>query len=107
MQEHTKIYLREFGYSVGCFIPSELSEAKGQVIHHIHRRGMGGDPEMDRVENLMCLTDAEHEEYGDKVEFKAMLYRIHKARMIAAGVKFDREWIDAQIEKYSLHEIIY
>lgn len=105
MQKHTRIYLRHFNYTAGDnYIPSEISKGNSGAIHHIHRRGKGGNKAMDRIENLMALTDYEHETYGDKKCFKAMLYRIHKARLEALGKEFDRDWIDEQIKRYEPYE---
>ena len=102
MQYHTKIYLNHFDYTIADFIPSEISGKRAGAVHHIHRRGMGGNYEdMERIENYMTVTDQEHEEYGEKVEFKAYLYKIHKLRLQKLGKPFNEVWIDAQIEKYS------
>ena len=103
--DHIQIYYQHFGYDRGdTFIPSEISQRASGAIHHIQRRGMGGNSEMDRIENLMALTDSpgdsEHREYGDKIDFKAMLYKIHMARLEALAKPFDRTWMLEQIQKY-------
>ena len=97
---HTAIYLAAFGYGDADFIPSELSGLRAQDTHHIENRGSGGTKTEDRVENLIALTREEHIEYGDKKQHMEFLYRKHLAFMSANGVKFDRAWIEGQIEKW-------
>jgi hypothetical protein len=84
MKNHTKIYMKAFGYDVSDFIPSEISCQKAVDIHHIVSRKRGGK---DVIENLMALTREEHEKFGDKVEFKDWLLVIHYGRMKQAGIK--------------------
>jgi 5-methylcytosine-specific restriction endonuclease McrA len=64
---------------------------------------MGGDPngKRDIIENLMGLCRKCHERYGDKKQFKAWLYRVHKQKLEANGKAFDVELIDSLIEKYA------
>lgn len=83
MQRHTKIYMEHFGFTTADFVPCEICENKAVDIHHIEARGMGGDPkgEKDVVENLMALCREHHNEYGDIMEFKSHLKRIHQLRM--------------------------
>jgi len=98
---YKEIYFKAFNYDTGdntLFIPSEISEQRAVDIHHIIGRGKKGP---DRIENLMALTRQEHTDYGDKTIFMAMLFKIHKERMIIAGIDFDSAWIDAQVAKYS------
>ena len=69
MQKYIKTYLDYFGYSVGDFIPSELSGGQAVDIHHIQPRGRGGK---DNIENLIALTREEHDkahEYILKEEY--------------------------------------
>jgi hypothetical protein len=66
-----------FDYSEGDFIPSELSGLQAVDIHHIRCKGMGGSKEMDYIENLMALTRAEHEKYGDKKQYIDFLKQAH------------------------------
>jgi hypothetical protein len=82
MQKHTKIYFDFFDVEYDPFTgqhncKSELSGLPAQDIHHIEARGMGGGKTADRIENLMALTREEHEKYGDKKQYKAMLKRVH------------------------------
>jgi hypothetical protein len=97
---HTALYMAAFGYGDADFIPSELSGLPCNDLHHIQCRGAGGTKTEDRVENLIALTREEHIEYGDKKQHMEFLYRKHLAFMSANGVKFDRAWIEAQIEKW-------
>jgi hypothetical protein len=73
MQKHTRIYFDFFGYDDTDFIPSEISGRRAVDLHHIDARGMGGSKERDSIFNLIALTREEHEEYGDKKEFKDFL----------------------------------
>jgi hypothetical protein len=98
---HTALYMSAFGYGDTDFVPSEMSGQRCQDVHHISSRGSGGTKTEDRIENLMGLTREEHMEYGDKTQHMAMLYALHMDFMEKSGVKFDREWILGQIEKYS------
>lgn len=101
---YKKVYCDHFDYEWGDFIPSEISEKTSVDIHHIQPQQRGGTKKLDRVENLMALTRKEHEDYGGIKMFKAMLYRIHKARLIAAGKPFDEKWIDKQIKRFEVWE---
>jgi len=101
MQEHTSLYYDFFGYAGDDFVPSEISGGRAVDIHHIHARQRGGGENMDRIENLMALSREEHLKYGDKVQYKAFLYKRHLEVLEVSGKEFDREWILAQIEKYS------
>lgn len=99
---HTAIYLAAFGYGDTDFIPSEMSGQRCQDVHHIEAKGMGSSKSLDRIENLMGLTREEHTEYGDKEQYMSMLYSKHMAFLEANGVRFDRDWILKQIERYTL-----
>jgi len=79
-----------FGYDESDFIPSELSGRRANDIHHIDARGAGGDPtgSKDCIENLMALTRAEHELYGDKKQFIEQLRQKHFEFMKSKGVFF-------------------
>jgi hypothetical protein len=78
MKKHVRIYMKFFGYGIDDFIPSEISGARANDVHHIDCRGMGGSKEMDVIENLMALTRAEHDEYGDKEQYMEFLRETHK-----------------------------
>lgn len=103
---HTAIYLAAFGYGDTDYVPSELSGVPCVDVHHIQNRGLGSTKTEDRVENLMGLSREEHTEYGDKKHLMAFLYRKHMEFMIHCGVKFDRSWIEEEIERWSAEEII-
>lgn len=80
MQRHTKIYFDFFGYDISDFIACEVPNCTGATaIHHIERRGMGGDPKgkKDVIENLMAICEKHHEEFGDKKQHKEYLIKIH------------------------------
>jgi hypothetical protein len=55
MKRHTKLYKDYFGYVADDVILCEICGRRGQDIHHIHCRGMGGSKDKDNIENLMCL----------------------------------------------------
>ena len=102
MQRHTEIYFEAFGFDTSDFIPCEICGTKAVDTAHIDARGIGGDPKglKDRIENLMGKCRKCHNDYGDVLEAMALLYRIHKIKMLESGVTFDSDWIDKQIEKY-------
>src|SRR5688572_962858 len=91
MRKHTKVYCDYFGYSEGDFIPSELSGGRANDCHHIDARGAGGNPSGDKdvIENLMAMTREEHEKYGDKKQFKAILIQAHRQFMETRKPYFD------------------
>lgn len=66
-----------FDYGEDDFIPSEISGERANDIHHIFRRGMGGDKDADYIENLMALTRKEHNEFGDKKQYLEYLTNRH------------------------------
>ena len=78
---HTKIYLKHFGYDVTDFVPCETCGAKAVDIHHIEARGMGGNKEADRIENLMALCRSCHILKGDKKQFMDELIETHKVKL--------------------------
>jgi predicted restriction endonuclease len=81
MKKHTKIYLDYFGYGIEDFIPCESCGAKAVDLHHIFRRGMGGNKEADTIENIMALCREHHIEYGDKKQYIEYLKEIHKEKL--------------------------
>lgn len=97
---HTALYMAAFGYGDTDFIPSEMSGQRVVDVHHIK----AGNDRQDRIENLMGLTREEHEFYGDKTKYMAFLFKTHKRFMELAGVRFNSEWIDEKIRKYSIEE---
>lgn len=102
MKNHTKIYLKAFGYDKEDFIPSELSGEKAVDIHHIECKGMGGDQtgSKDRIENLQALTRQEHIHYGDKKKYLKHLYMAHYSFLVANGVDFDSKYLEEKIKQY-------
>jgi hypothetical protein len=77
MKKHTKIYLNYFGYGGEDFMPCEVCGSRAVDIHHIHRRGMGGNTDADKIENLMAVCRNCHIEYGDKKQHIDFLNEIH------------------------------
>ncbi|MFC5046313.1 hypothetical protein ACFSTE_13250 [Aquimarina hainanensis] len=61
---------------------------------------MGGNPAMDRIENLIGINRKDHEYLGEKNHFKSMLYRKHMKHLERSGKSYDKAWIIQQIEKY-------
>lgn len=98
---HTALYMSCFGYGDADFIPSELSGERAVDVHHLICRGAGSSKNLDRIENIMAVTREEHIEYGDKKHYMSFLFRKHLSFMESNGVKFDRAWIMAEIERYS------
>lgn len=60
MRNHTKVYLRYFGYTVADTILCEYCGAVAVDIHHIVPRGMGGSKHKDTIENLVALCRGCH-----------------------------------------------
>lgn len=71
MKNHTKIYLKHFGYDISDFIPCEVCGSRAVDIHHVKSRGMGGSKYLDYIENLIALCRHHHDvAHGDDcVEF--------------------------------------
>jgi 5-methylcytosine-specific restriction endonuclease McrA len=78
MKQHTKIYMKYFGYGVDDFIGCEVCGNKAVDIHHIDCRGMGGSKDKDTIENLMAVCRMCHEKYGDKKEYTELLKETHR-----------------------------
>ena len=103
MKSYTKIYLDSFGYEIDdptAFIPCETCGQKGVDVAHIKALGMGGSKLRNNIENIQMLCRKCHIEYGDKKQWMSYLYQKHMDFMLANGVKFDREWILGEIERY-------
>lgn len=79
MKNHTKIYMKFFGYDVSDFIPCEVCGAQCVDVHHIEARGMGSGKDKDHPANLMGLCRKCHVDYGDKSQFMDMLQVTHRA----------------------------
>lgn len=73
--------MQHFGYVLDDFIPCEVCGSRAVDIHHIHRRGIGGNPNADRIENLMAVCRSCHVEYGDKKEYLQWLQEIHNKKI--------------------------
>jgi 5-methylcytosine-specific restriction endonuclease McrA len=81
MKNHTKIYLKHFGYGIEDFIPCESCGAKAVDIHHIEARGMGGDKRADDIKNLMALCRQCHLVMGDTKTHMDYLKTKHKEKL--------------------------
>lgn len=81
MKNHTKVYLDYFGYDTGDFIGCEICGKKAIDINHIKARGMGGSKLHDNIENLMAMCRECHVEYGDRQQFRDVLYKVHERTM--------------------------
>jgi len=81
MKNHTKIYLKHFGYGIEDFIPCESCGAKAVDIHHIEARGMGGDKKADDINNLMALCRQCHLVMGDTKTHMDYLKTKHKEKL--------------------------
>lgn len=77
MKNHTKVYIKYFGYALDDFIPCEVCGNKAVDIHHIECRGMGGSKDKDNIQNLQAVCRNCHIEYGDKKEHLKFLQTIH------------------------------
>ena len=75
------------GYDPTEWIPCEVCEKTAVDIHHIYRRGMGGNDNADSVENLMALCRRCHVEYGDYPYLVKSLQEIHERWMKLRGIK--------------------
>jgi 5-methylcytosine-specific restriction endonuclease McrA len=81
VKNHTKVYLKEMGFSTTDWIPCEVCRATAVDIHHIESRGMGGSKTADTIDNLMALCRECHVEFGDKKHYKELLVATHAMRM--------------------------
>lgn len=68
-----------FGFKIpeDCFC--EICGSPAKDIHHIESRGMGGDPNglKDVIENLQALCRDCHNNFGDVIETKERLKKVH------------------------------
>jgi 5-methylcytosine-specific restriction endonuclease McrA len=81
MKKHTKIYLDYFGYGIEDFIPCESCGTKAVDIHHIEARGMGGNKDADKIDNLMALCRRCHVIMGDTKTHMDYLKKKHKDKL--------------------------
>lgn len=81
MQPHTKIYLQHFGYGEQDYIPCEVCKSKAVDVHHIERRGAGGDPtkSKDTIDNLAGLCRICHEKAENSIPFNNYVKHNHKS----------------------------
>ena len=83
MKRHTRTYFDYFGYDVSSFIPCEVCGDKAVDLHHIERKGMGGNPsgDKDHISNIIALCRKHHEQMGDKKQYKDYLREVHQCTM--------------------------
>lgn len=81
MKNHTKVYLKHFGYGGEDFIPCEVCGNRAVDIHHIECRGMGGTSKKEDINNLMALCRSCHLEYGDKKQYMDFLREKHDSKL--------------------------
>lgn len=86
MKDHTKVYMKFFGYDVSDFIACEVCGSKAVDIHHIEARGMGASKDRNEPSNLMALCRKCHVDYGDKGQYMDMLQLTHR-KFILHNVK--------------------
>jgi hypothetical protein len=77
MKNHTKIYLKYFGYGLDSYFACEVCDNRGVDLHHIENRGMGGSKTKDYIENLICVCRQCHEFFGEKDEYLQFLKDKH------------------------------
>ncbi len=83
MKNHTKIYLKHFGYGEQDFIPCEVCGSRAVDIHHIKARGMGGVAQnrLDVIENLQAVCRCCHIKHGDKPQSFDLLVKQHSIKL--------------------------
>lgn len=85
MKNHTKIYIKHFGYGLEDFIPCEVCGQRAVDIHHIDCRGMGGNKNVDTIENLMALCRYCHVVMGDTKTHMEYLKHKHNIALNGKG----------------------
>jgi hypothetical protein len=94
------------GYYPTEWHPSELGGGEPfQDCHHIENRKAGGTTRVYRIEDLIGISRIQHDKIKDGKQHKAMMYRVHKAFLIANGIAFDEKYIDEKIEKWKPYEL--
>ena len=78
-------------------MPCEVCGSRAVDIHHIHRRGMGGSTDADKIENLMAVCRTCHIEYGDKKHYIDFL--IEEEYEFDFDEKSDTIIVEANIEE--------
>lgn len=106
MTPWAKIYTTDYKLDLSdhwqCESCGRMDKLANFDLHHIRSRSsMGGQKLANRIENIMCLCRKCHETKGDKKAWKSWLYKVHLKHMEAHSVKFDRLWIENQIEKHT------
>jgi len=77
MKNHTKIYLKYFGYGIDDYIACEICDNRAVDIHHIDARGMGGTKNKESIEEIMALCRQCHLDFGDKEQYMQFLKDKH------------------------------
>jgi len=77
MKNHTKIYLKYFGYGIDDYIACEVCDNRAVDIHHIEARGMGGTKNKESIEQIMALCRQCHIDFGDKEQYMEFLKDKH------------------------------
>lgn len=79
MKRHTKIYIDFFKYGEQDFIPCEYCGSRAVDVHHIERRGAGGDPKgnKDKIENLVGLCRDCHNKAEHIPQFNHRIKQVH------------------------------
>lgn len=95
MVKHVQIYLDYFDYAENDFIPCEWPTCLRSAVdvHHIERRGMGGDPKgsKDKIENLMGLCREHHNMAEHSVDIE--IVKIHHRTFMADNGPSNDKWI--------------
>ena len=87
MKNHTKIYLKHFGYNISDTILCEVCNAVAVDIHHIRCRGMGGSKVKDDISNIMALCRQCHINFGDKKQYIDFLIKKHKFKIHGTDIE--------------------
>ena len=77
MKNHTKIYMKYFGYGIDDYIACEICDNRAVDIHHIDARGMGGTKNKESIEEIMALCRQCHLDFGDKEQYMQFLKDKH------------------------------
>ena len=77
MKNHTKIYMKYFGYGIDDYIACEVCDNRAVDIHHIDARGMGGTKNKESIEEIMALCRQCHLDFGDKEQYMQFLKDKH------------------------------
>ena len=100
MQAYTKVYLEAFGLDESDFCKCELCPLKATEIHHILSRkkyAIG----LLKIENIMAICRACHQEYGDLIYTMPMLLKIHQRILELKEIPHDPKWFEFYIRHYT------